>query len=156
MKRVLFAVLLCLMAIGAQAQGNKTATGEFRFESPWYGDTYVVFNAVLKSDGRVSGQVYVESSSGWDMFEVQYLGIVGNRAYLSAYNADGFQRIFVVEDNGEGFHAAPDRAMGILYFYFWPEPGPPAAVTPSIQNLLNMYMGFLSRPITSGNIQVRG
>lgn len=158
MKRILCGLVVCASLIGSAlaAGGNKSATGDFTFESPFGGSTHVVFNAILKSDGRVTGYLYAANATEVVEWEIQYVGIVGNRAYLSAYSPDGFQYVFMVEDNGEGHNATDDRAMGTLYFYIFPFPGPPVATTPAFQNFLNLIFGFIGRPVTAGNIQVRG
>jgi hypothetical protein len=116
------------------------------------------FAAVKRADGRVSGQVQLNSRS-FDVIvhiAVDCLRVDGNTAYMSgritrvdnpAEGEVGELNRWAVQDNGEGDEAPPDRVSSI--------PANPANADPKTCADDNSDRP-LSRVVQRGNVQVRG
>lgn len=93
-----------------KATGSGVRTGSIR---------HLQFSANGKADGSVSGQFNLtfEGSGNFRVHaEVTCLRVVGNQAWIGGVNKSstnpafvGLESGFLVEDNGEGANAAPDR-----------------------------------------------
>ncbi len=93
-----------------QATGSGVRTGSIR---------HLQFSAIAKADGSVSGQYNLTFEGSGNLrlhAEVTCLRVVGNQAWIGGVNKSstnpaivGREGGFIVEDNGEGSGAAPDR-----------------------------------------------
>lgn len=159
------AAVLGIAAIALTVIGAPTATGESNaIVASATGSGHMVrngfyrtfsFSAHKYSDGTTKGELHLRSPE-FDVvvhLAIDCLRVVGNRAHMSGvitYTSDvneafvGERNRLVVEDNGEGPAAAPDRVSGI--------PANPGNTNPETCETNTLVP---NRVVQNGNVQVR-